>query len=117
MPFTAQIPPQGGLCRTEQAVQFSIQIGTQKVAGRLWRRRVRAPKSRLCRAIQLFRAGRRRRGNRGYELRLPNGRIEVVPTTARAFRLLRRWREVLPLLGRQPDVIHCNDWQTGLVPV
>lgn len=25
--------------------------------------------------------------------------------------------EVLPLLDFYPDIIHCNDWQTGLVPV
>lgn len=24
---------------------------------------------------------------------------------------------VLPLIGFQPDIIHCNDWQTGLLPV
>ena len=24
---------------------------------------------------------------------------------------------VLPLIGFQPDIIHCNDWQTGLIPV
>ncbi|MDI3281416.1 MAG: glycogen synthase GlgA [Bacillota bacterium] len=25
--------------------------------------------------------------------------------------------EMLPRLGFQPDVIHCNDWQTGLIPL
>jgi len=25
--------------------------------------------------------------------------------------------ESLPVLGFQPDIIHCNDWETGLIPV
>ncbi|HOG52733.1 MAG TPA: glycogen synthase GlgA [Bacillota bacterium] len=25
--------------------------------------------------------------------------------------------DMLPLLGFQPDIIHCNDWQTALVPI
>ena len=24
---------------------------------------------------------------------------------------------VLPVIGFRPDIIHCHDWQTGLVPV
>ncbi len=25
--------------------------------------------------------------------------------------------ELLPLLPEKPDVVHCNDWQTALVPI
>ena len=25
--------------------------------------------------------------------------------------------EILPLLGWKPDIIHCNDWQTALIPI
>ena len=24
---------------------------------------------------------------------------------------------VLPVIGFRPDIIHCHDWQTGLVPI
>ena len=46
------------------------------------------------------------------------GKLYGEPDDAVRFAVYQRaLLEMLPKLDWQPDVIHCNDWQTGLVPV
>ena len=47
----------------------------------------------------------------------PDTKKDYEDNDARFIFFARGVLEVLKRLGWQPDIIHCNDWQTGLVPV
>ena len=47
----------------------------------------------------------------------PKSNKEYVDNDERFIFFCRGVLETLKLLGWQPDIIHCNDWQTGLIPV
>ena len=40
----------------------------------------------------------------------------ILKTTTKDLFFCRGVLETLKRLGWQPDIIHCNDWQTGLIP-
>src|SRR5439155_905574 len=53
-----------------------------------------------------------------YQLTLPNGQKRDYPDNCERFAFFcRAVLELLPLLDDWPDILHLNDWQTGLVPV
>lgn len=47
----------------------------------------------------------------------PDTKVDYPDNDERFFFFDRGVLEVLKKLGWKPDIIHCNDWQTGLVPV
>ncbi len=47
----------------------------------------------------------------------PESRRDYEDNDERFIFLCRGTLETLKRLGWQPDIIHCNDWQTGLIPV
>ena len=53
-----------------------------------------------------------------YQQTMPGGYKADYPDNAERFVFFSRAvLELVPHLGFTPDVIHANDWQTGLVPV
>ena len=46
----------------------------------------------------------------------PDSKKDYVDNDARFIFFCRGVLETLKRLGWQPDIIHCNDWQTGLIP-
>ena len=53
-----------------------------------------------------------------YQLTMPGGYKADYPDNAERFTFFSRAvLECLPFVGFRPDVVHANDWQTGLVPV
>src|SRR5262249_48602487 len=53
-----------------------------------------------------------------YQFTLPSGQRRDYPDNAERFTFFARAAlELLGLLDYWPDLIHANDWQTGLIPV
>jgi starch synthase len=52
-----------------------------------------------------------------YQQAMPGGYKADYPDNAERFAFFSRAvLELIPAIGFTPDVVHCNDWQTGLVP-
>jgi starch synthase len=103
---------------TEHALQ--IQIGNRMVRGRLWKATL--PDSTvtvyLVEQPDYYERDDPSQGRGLYHYTLPNGQKRDYPDNCERFVFFSRAvMESLRLLNYWPEVLHVNDWQTGLVPV
>lgn len=100
--------------------QFHIPIGNRLVPGALWRATLPGADLPVYLVEQpdYFERDDPSQGRGLYQRALPDGGSADYPDNAERFIFFcRAVLEALPLLERWPDVLHLNDWQTGLVPV
>jgi starch synthase len=99
---------------------FSVPVGQRTVDGRLWRATL--PDSDvpvyLVEQPEYFDRDDLAQGRSLYQFTLPTGQKRDYPDNCERFVFFcRAILESLRLLDFWPDVLHLNDWQTGLVPV
>jgi starch synthase len=99
---------------------FEVPVGGRPVGGRLWRSRL--PDSDvpvyLVEHNDYFDRDDPARGRGLYQAAEPDGRRrDYGDNAARFIYFCRAVLEAVRLLDLWPDVLHCNDWQTGLIPV
>jgi starch synthase len=106
------------LLRTEHA--FSVPMGNRQVSGALWQATL--PGSTvavyLIEQPEYFERDDASQGRGLYQFTLPGGQKRDYPDNCERFIFFcRAVLEALRLLEYWPDVLHLNDWQTGLTPV
>src|SRR5438046_986550 len=99
---------------------FTVPVRTRPVTGRLWRGVL--PDSTvpvyLVEQPEYFERDDPAQGRGLYQLTLPNGQKSDYPDNCERFTFFARAvLEAIRLLNYWPDVLHNNDWQTGLAPV
>jgi len=99
---------------------FSVPIGNRTVAGSLWQATL--PGSTvpvyLVEQPDYFERDDPAKGSGLYQFTLPGGHKRDYPDNCERFIFFcRSVLEAMRLLDYWPDVLHLNDWQTGLVPV
>ena len=110
----AKIPPQ------PTSHFFAIQIGHRSMLGRVWLSRL--PDSEipvyLIEQADFFDRDNPAQGRGLYQWTTPEGeKRDYADNCERFIFFCRAVLESLPILGFWPDVLHANDWQTGLIPV
>lgn len=101
-------------------ITFTLPVGERGVFGRLWRSTL--PDSNvtvyLVEQPDFFERDNPAQGRGLYHYTLPNGQKRDYPDNcARFVFFCRAILEALPRLNYWPEIIHGNDWQTGLLPV
>jgi starch synthase len=102
------------------AHRFSVSVGDRTVAGRLWRTTLgdSTIPVYLVEQPDYFERDSPEEGKGLYQYTLPNGQKQDYPDNcARFIFFCRAVLEAMELLEYWPDVLHANDWQTGLLPV
>src|SRR5262249_43854090 len=99
---------------------FTVPVGDRRVTGSLWQATL--PGSDvpvyLVEQPDYFERDDPAEGRGLYQFTLPGGQKRDYPDNcARFVFFCRAVLETLPLLEFWPEVLHVNDWQTGLVPV
>jgi starch synthase len=110
----AKIPPE------PTAHAFHIPIGHRTVSGRVWQSRL--PDSEipvyLIEQPEYFERDDPAKGHGLYQWTTPQGdKRDYADNCERFIFFCRAVLEALSLMDFWPDVLHGNDWQTGLVPV
>ncbi len=99
--------------------RFDVPIGDTPVPARIWRARL--PDSQvpvfLIEQADYFERVDPAAGKGLYQQTTPAGLKDYPDNCARFGFFSRAVLEALPRLGYWPDLLHLNDWQTGLVPV
>jgi starch synthase len=100
--------------------RLSIPIGSRKVSGGLWRSTL--PDSNvpvfLIEQADYYERDDASAGRGLYQFALPGGQKRDYPDNCERFIFFcRAVLEAVRLLDYWPDVLHVNDWQTGLIPV
>jgi starch synthase len=101
-------------------ITFDVPVGEKLMPARLWRSCL--PKSDvpvyLIEQSQHFDRDDPALGQGLYQFKSPKGELKDYADNCERFVFLSRAiLEALPALDFWPDVIHCNDWHTALVPV
>jgi starch synthase len=109
-----QIP----VARTDHA--FTVPIGNRRVSGALWHATL--PDSDvpvyLIEQPDYYERDDPAQGRGLYQLTLPGGHKRDYPDNCERFIFFcRAVLEAVRLLDFWPDLLHANDWQTGLIPV
>ncbi|MFO0810787.1 MAG: glycogen synthase GlgA [Gemmataceae bacterium] len=104
---------------TPTGIIFTIPLGHRSLPGRIWRTTL--PESDvpvyLVEQPELFERDDPAHGNSLYNFSAPGGRKEDYGDNAERFIFFcRAIMEALPKLDVKPEILHCNDWQTGLLP-
>lgn len=99
---------------------ISVPVGTRTLACKLFRSTL--PKSNVpvyfIDAPDYFDTDDGYHGRGLYQQTMPGGYKADYPNNAERFTFFSRASlEAASALGFHPDIVHCNDWQTGLVPV
>ncbi len=105
---------------SKTSIIFQVPIGERMVTGTLWRATL--PQSQvpvyLIDQPAYFERDDPATGRGLYQYTQANGRKADYPDNCERFVFYcRAILELLPLLDYWPDVLHVNDWQTGLIPV
>lgn len=99
---------------------FAIPIGSRHVVGRLWQSALpgSAIPVYLIEQAHYFERDDPALGRGLYQFRESDGKkVDYADNCERFVFFCRAVLEILPLINFWPDVLHANDWQTGLVPV
>lgn len=99
---------------------FEVPISNRKVAGTLWQATLpdSAVPVYLVEQPDYYERDDPAQGRGLYQFTLPGGQKRDYPDNCERFVFFNRAvLEALRLLDLWPDVLHANDWQTGLVPV
>jgi starch synthase len=101
-------------------LRLSVRIGNKQVMGSLWRSHLAASNVSvyLLEQPDYFDRDDPSAGRGIYQFMLPGGERRDYPDNCERFTFFcRAVMQAIALLDLRPDIIHANDWQTGLLPV